>query len=385
MLVGLVMAVGSCADGHGPAPEPSRVLLVYIGTDNNLSGLEQNKLQALREGWTGKSTDRIIVYRDTKDNGARLIEISNLSPNDSPHEIAVYGQENSASADVLKRVINDVAELYPADSYGLLVFSHASGWLPQGTLSNGTLSTRMALGDPASGRSVITDGSQEMELADFADAIPNGLFSYIVFETCFMAGVEVAYELKDKADYILASGAEIIDPGFAPVYAAATSKLFDQDITGFAGQVFDYTLSYPEGDLRRSGTYSVIKTAELESLAGFIKNNCNLSLDINIAGIQHFDRLKDHHLFFDFEDYYIRLLHDESKAEELSRLINRCVVWKAATKEFMTQVDGYNGFSIHSHSGLTTYIRQPRFTRLKLAYSNLSWANDIENREETQR
>ena len=69
-----------------------------------------------------------------------------------------YDQENSASPQVLKRVINDVTRLYPAKSYGLIVFSHGSGWLPPHTLVNGS-------------RSIIIDNDNEMEITDFAMAL----------------------------------------------------------------------------------------------------------------------------------------------------------------------------------------------------------------------
>lgn len=52
-------------------------------------------------------------------------------------------------------------------------------------------------------RSVIKDNHYEMSLQDFASAIPDGQFNFILFEGCFMAGLEVAYELKDKTQYIV--------------------------------------------------------------------------------------------------------------------------------------------------------------------------------------
>ena len=374
ILVALATALVSCVkDDHEPTPEPSRVLLVYVGTDNNLSGLEQAKLQAIREGWTGKKTDRIIVYRDTRNADARLIEISNLAAGEQPREIATYGKENSASPDVFARVIADVVRDFPADSYGLLVFSHASGWLPQGALQNPASIDADA---PARSRSVIIDGTDEMELKDFAAAIPDGVFDYIVFETCFMAGIEVAYELRDKAPVIFASSAEIVDPGFAPVYSSATANLMGRDLERFGRQVFNHTLTYAESNPQRSATYSVISTAGLDALAAFVGENCDLSRAVDITDVQRFDR-NAHRLFFDFGDYYGRLLATDAQRAELARLVADCVTWKAATDEFMTQSAGYNGFGIEKHSGFTTYIPQEAFRGLNNAYSTLDWAAAI--------
>ena len=47
-----------------------------------------------------------------------------------------------------------------------------------------------------------------MEITDFAMALPDHLFEFIIFEACNMAGIEVAYELRNKAAYIMASSAQ---------------------------------------------------------------------------------------------------------------------------------------------------------------------------------
>ena len=360
ILFAIALSAGSCmTEEREVCPKSaSRVLLVYVGTDNTLAGLEQEKLEALRNGWTGKASDRIIVYRDTYNADARLMEISNLRPSDKVREIATYGKENSASKEVFGRVINDVMSMFPdAESYGLLVFSHASGWLPPGSLNNPT--------EPTYSRSIIIDGEDEMKIADFADAIPDGAFDYIVFEACLMAGIEVAYELRDKTPVILASSAEIVHPGFAKVYSASTPKLFEGNIEGFAQDVFDKVLTYDDDKPQRSATYSVIRTAPLTQLAAFVRENCDFDKPVNIAEVQHFDRT-GYRLFFDFEDYCGRLLDTDEQRTRLSQLISDCVVWKQATESFL-------GINILHHSGFTSYIGQPAFAGLNAAYGELDW------------
>lgn len=390
ILTALALALlSSCLkETADPMPEPTRVLLVYVGTDNNLSGYEQVKLQGLRDGWTGRTTDHIIAYIDDRSGDARLIEISNLPPGQQPRRIASYSTENSADAATLSRVIGDVHTSFPADSYGLLVFSHASGWLPQGVynaFASGKIpdtvsrhcnepETKQSGNDNNSTRSIIIDGTNEMELTDFAAAIPDGMFDYIVFEACFMAGIEVAWELRNKAPYIFASGAEIVDPGFAPTYSTATGKILGQDLAGFGRGVFTHTLTYAESNPQRSAAYSVIRTAGLDALAAFVHNNCDFTRKVDITAIQRFDRLAAATLFFDFGDYYGRLLDNNTQQAEFARLLDGCIPWKAATETFMTQSASYNGFSINRHSGLTTYIPQPSFPGLNAFYHKLGWA-----------
>lgn len=391
-LCAIAVTASSCnaAGDCDPCPDVERVLIVYIAADNNLSGYEQEKIQALRDGWTQNENDRIIVYRDCRIDEPRLIEISNLAPDDPPREIASYPTENSANPETLARVINDVKNLYPADSYGLIVFSHASGWLPKGVY-NEFAAGRIPKSaveipqDAADSRSVTMDGDNEMTLEEFASAIPDGAFDYIVLETCFMAGIEVAYELRNKTPYILASAAEIVDPGFAPAYPSAIGALFDKNLTEFGEMAFAHVMEYADNDPRKSSTLAVIRTSKLDALASFVAANCNPARTVDISEIQRFDRLNVATLFFDFEDYYGRLLDTDHQRAELARLIGECVVWKAATPSFMTQAQSYNGFTIRNHSGLTTYIPQNPYPGLNVEYRNLEWGKAMPALADTDR
>lgn len=364
----------SCSKEPGPEPvsPPAKVLLAYIGTDNNLQAVAYQKLHALRDGWSGSEQEKIVVYLDYKGTPASLIEIGYAegSGEKTLKTVKTYTRENSASAATLSRVISEVAALYPAEQYGLLVFSHASGWLPAGALNNPA---------PAiTPKSIIVDDSfGEMELADFAAAIPAGMFDYMVFETCFMAGIEAAYELREKTPLILGSSAEIVDPGFTPVYGTSVNELFAGQVNSFGQRVFDRVMTYGENELQRSATYSVIRTDKLDALAAFIRDHCDLTKPVDIGQVQHFDRHGDYRLFFDFDDYYGRLLDTDNERRELTRLVADCIPWKAATPEFMSQSVGHNGFTVTRHSGLTTYIPQPAFPALNRAYGELGWSRAI--------
>ncbi|WP_459952544.1 clostripain-related cysteine peptidase [Dysgonomonas termitidis] len=352
--------------GDGEEPEATQhVLLVYLGGDNNLSGESYAKLEALGRGWDARQGGRLLVYHDAADAAPQLLELCRCDKgNPYTKVIRRYEEDNSAGGEVFASVISEVKKQYPSPGYGLLVFSHASGWLPEGALS-----------DPKSGaKTVLSDGSDQMALADFASAIPVGAFDYIVFEACFMAGIEVAYQLKDKTAYILASSAEIVSPGFTDVYPQAVNDLFEGEpgLRAFAGKAYGYS-DGRVGDLR-SATLSVIKTSELEALAGFIRENATPGAAVDIGGIQHFDRYPSYRLFFDFGDYYGGLLADDQQRHELRRLVDKAVVWKASTADFMP---GYNGFVIAHHSGLTTYIPQDRFPLLNRAYETLAWSRAI--------
>lgn len=175
-----------------------------------------------------------------------------------------YAEINSASPDNLRGVLEEIIGRYPADSYGLICFSHASGWLPQGALND---LEGFGRARPAGTRSIFEDSGCEMPLADFGGALilPGGRkFDFIVLEACFMAGVEVAYELKDKTDHIVASTAEMLSDGFVDVYPEGLSLLMqpEPDLRGFAHSYFQVWNA--KSGAYRSATVSVINTAHLD-------------------------------------------------------------------------------------------------------------------------
>lgn len=172
-----------------------------------------------------------------------------------------------------------------------------------------------------------------------------------------------------KTKYILASSAEIVSPGFTPVYTRALDYLFDmgRGPEKFAGAAYGY-FNMQSGYMR-SATFSVINTGALEELATFVRDNCDFSKPVAVNDIQFFDRA-GYRLFCDFGDYYSRLLDTPSQKQQLQSILGRCVIWKAATPSFM---EGYSGFVINRHSGLTAYIMQDRYPFLNESYTVLNW------------
>jgi len=357
LVVAVLIASFFCScqkdDDEELVPLTEHVLFVYIGGDNNLSSEAYQKITAMQKGWDGNVSRKIVIYTDPENDTPSLIEITRENGQNTQKVIRRYEEENSANSNTLEKAIREVKSLYPSLSYGLLVFSHASGWLPKGTLKNP--------------KSLIIDGTDEMELTDFASAIPDKAFDYIVLEMCFSTGIEVAYELKDKANYILASSAEIVSPGFTNIYAVAINDLLNKDLKSFAMKVHNH-IEQKQGDYR-SSTLSIIKTSALPTLASYIKQYCDFNRNIKVNEIQRFDRLR-YRLFFDFGDYYSRLLETDSQKQELEWLINGCIVWKAATSRFMPNSEG---FDIKEHSGMTTYIIQKEFPVMNEIYRDLSW------------
>jgi len=349
---------GACDSEFKQEPDQNgykRTLIVYIGRDNNLSDPGEDKISSIVKGWNGQNGN-LIIYQDSTGGNPGLMEVYRENGTNKIKTIQEYQEQNSASPLVFNKILTDALNLYPADSYGLIVFSHATGWLPKSTIN--------------SPRSIIKDQDDEMDLVDFAAAIPSGYFNFIVFEACFTAGIEVAYELRNKTDYIIGSSAEIISPGYKEIYASSLNYLFKKEalLKPFANDIFH--LISTNDTYYKSGTISLIETTGLNDLANYIKINIdeNKIPEVLVSDVQRFNRSRSG-LFFDFEDYFSRIL-TSSSLSLFKNLLDDCVIYKNATPSFLLN---WNGFEIEKHSGLTTYIPQQSFPYLNEEYKKLAW------------
>lgn len=330
-----------------------RTLLFYLGGDNNLSDEIEprvNQIMATRF----PSSVRVLIYADTWKDAPVLMEVITENGKNRLQVVHRYEENNSADPLVWASVLQEMEERYPSPSYGLVLFSHATGWLPEGSYNTAAL------------RSVVKDKNEEMELADFAYGIPDRMFDFIIFETCHMAGIEVAWELKDKTSFIIASSAEIVSPGFVPIYPQALPCLCEPEanLKRFIEIVAeDYKTR--QGDYG-SLTLSLIDTGGLEEVAASVKG-CAWPLPMD-EDVQTFDRYGKN-LFFDFYDAFSQSMTSQ-QAASLRMAVDRSVVYKVSTEQFMPSS---GGFDIVSHSGLTTYIPQKEYPNLNDTYKNLKW------------
>ena len=201
-----------------------KTIIAYLAGDNNLSSEIDSKINALSAGFKKVDGDhnRLVVFADYRNESSQLLEITNSGI----VTIDTFENLNAADPAILKKIISDVCSIFPSKSYGIICFSHASGWLPAGAFSD-------PVGyQPASSKSLIMDGENEMSIEDFAEAVklPDGAkYDFILFETCHMAGIEVAYCLRNVASRMVASSSEIVSPGFIDTYEKNLDKLFSND------------------------------------------------------------------------------------------------------------------------------------------------------------
>ena len=280
-----------------PVSEDERTVLIYMAAQNNLSGYAHYDLEEMKEGSLSLNDNQnLIVYANVSDDDAPyFIRFKDGKAVDS---VSVK-QTTSADPATLEEAIRYMRDNYPAKSYGLILWGHSNGWLIKKD-SIAYAKTR-AYG-------VDEDASPDtwMNIPSMARAIKNGLdgekFTFIHGDCCSFNSVEVAYELRHVADYIIGSPAEILDEGAdysdlsGPFDTSATfyKKIIDNYWDYVAGEIKNNPSIYynkKRGDLDGySIPLLVIKTSELENLAAATATLLNtISDNLKPSGTLDFD------------------------------------------------------------------------------------------------
>lgn len=338
----ITISLNACEDKKNITPEDQkkfRTVVVYISANNNLQEEAYKNINQMEKG-LGTIDGNLIVYAKLPNKNPVLYHIKNDSSDDiiSPI-IKEYDNHNSSDPQIMKMVLEDIKKAYPAETYGLTLWSHATGWIPN--------TTRIKL------KSFGNDNGQEMNITDLNSAIPYH-FDFIMFDACSMASVEVLYEIKDKATVFIASPGEVISNGMP--YQEIVNDLFSKDSKAYQLLSEKYYNHYMlQSGLKQSATISVVKSEHLATLALNTKNllsqQSQLFDDFRRETIQRmdFDRYYNPLIAFDFKNFIETNYSESIQRETLINTLNKTIVYKANTPKF-------NGYDINLNSGLTCYI-----------------------------
>ncbi|MDE7386101.1 MAG: hypothetical protein K2N28_03075 [Muribaculaceae bacterium] len=381
VLLTAILVVLATACGHEDEPEPTpstppqeqttpRTVLVYMVAQNNLSSYSTRDLseikQAIASGHLGNS--RLLIYLDDNNSTPTLFE---FEADGERNILADYDDETlSVSVSRMSQVIDDAKRIAPARHYGLIMWGHGTGYLQNG-IEEDTLSPLSYGGEE------VSKVSYWMNTTSMARALKGKGLDWIYFDCCFMAGVEVAYELRDVTDYIIASATELPAVGM-PYHLTLRHLMPEQsDLQGAAAETFGYFNGLSGSS--RTCTISLIDTSAIEQLAQTVR-----TVLTNTAGLpddytpQAFQTTDDHNRYgwsyYDFQHYLLALAGTNTGYQDMVKSsIERAVVYAAATPKL------WNDVPLLNHCGLSTFIVEraddPDIDRK--GYRELSWWNDV--------
>lgn len=326
-----------------------KTAMIYISANNDLKYSALKSIDQMEAAYLPKFGN-LLVYIKTDRYSSHILRIK------SDKEIGIiksdtlisYAFQNASDPEFMKRVFADMKRIAPAKEYGLILWSHGTAWLP----NSGNVKTK----------SIGYDRGIETDISDLTYVIPDEL-SYIIFDACYMSSIEVIYELKDKANYIIASNAEVLNTSFP--YDKIVPHLFGSisDLKELSREYYEF---YNKKDgLERSCTISLIKTSELDHLAAqsrlIIERKTNFEINRNV---QDFNFVKGIPIeFFDYQDLFNKNFSQE-ESDSIVEALSRCVLFRAATVNFLNN-------KIKEFSGLS--ISVPEAPQYQEFYKTLSW------------
>ena len=196
-------------------------IMVYVDGDNDL---ETNVLEDFAEMAAVGSTDRVkvVALADTMtlteethwyyfEKGDTHIDVESGVHECDCEEFAdgCPGERNMGDGETLEYFIATAVNNAPALNYMLVLWNHGASWY--GICEDWSAPL---LPDGSYDRLTIDEISDAIEAVYDSGVLPEGALKIIDFDACLMAGVEVAYEIRNLAEYMVAAITTIARPGF---------------------------------------------------------------------------------------------------------------------------------------------------------------------------
>ena len=342
-----------------------KTVLLYMVANNNLSYDAENSISRLQNGYIPAEEGNLLVYKHCAGMDPVLLHIKKGEEGTVVADTAYrFPPRVSATKSALTQALNVTQALFPADSYGLILWSHGTGWIPPLASSS---SAAQEVSGSAPQRTFGLDGKVELEIRDLAQAIPYKL-SFMLMDACFMGGIETAYEVKDSVDYYIGSPAEILTESFP--YHKIMQHIFKStpDYAAVCKEYYDYYNA--KSGAERSATVALMDCSKLAEVAEVAKRVFDqygeriASLDLSL--LQPYFRGSGSKYFYDLKDL-VDAIADASLSAEFAAALERAVPYKASTPYFIE-------LPIRSFCGVSTYVPgNPADTKLADYYKQYKW------------
>ncbi|WP_304301461.1 clostripain-related cysteine peptidase [Phocaeicola plebeius] len=283
----LVVVLAACSNEipeQQPAKRSGRTVLAYLISNNAGTSLDKDLRNNVIDMYTAlgnmkESCTLLVFYRpyaeDTPlskptlmsfyaDGRGNINNVAALTGAELTFDAVCYriaqkkeytmNSQIATDPAVMEEVFTDMQKIAPSDSYGLILGSHATGWM------KGTSVPTKAFGD---------DNGYSIDIPDLADVLKKSFsekLDFVLFDACMMGNAEVGYELKDVTSHCIASVME------TPVYGFP----YDQILPYLYTENIDYSavchefMSFNKTN-NLWGTCAVMDCSQMENLASAVK------------------------------------------------------------------------------------------------------------------
>ena len=319
------MSLASCCNDDEPIPSPddSMTLFMYYPWSSNLTSYFLRNIEDIEKAMQEQviEKERVLVFFMSSSTEASLFELTYSNGSSIRTTLKDYSDPAFTTAEGITSVIKDVIAFAPANRYSMIIGAHGMGWLP---VESDKISPRSYQKNHWEYENVPltryfggTSANYQTEITDLAKGIRNAgiKMEYILFDDCYMSSVEVAYDLKDVTDYLIASPTEIMAYGF-PYEIIGWYLIGEVDYQAVSDNFYEFYMNYTT---MPCGTIGIINCSELEGLATIMKE-INQKFDFDpllLDSIQPLDGYSPV-IFFDFGDYVSKLCKDDALLQKFT-------------------------------------------------------------------
>ncbi|MEG0499996.1 MAG: clostripain-related cysteine peptidase [Rikenellaceae bacterium] len=256
-----------------------KAMLFYAASANNLQPNIWNNVQDIKTNYVANGEKDLYIF--FKNDGAEgiLYKIVRRSTGNELVQVKSYDKSlNSATTEFLAQVLSDLAALPEVTEITDIMFSsHGSSWIPTivvgGALSKETPPSR-SISLYSFGQDKVSS-NVTMNIDEMAKVLEHYSFNSIIFDACNMASIEVFYQFRNCAKYILASPAEVVGAGMNyPAITPYFTQVITPEVLGkMAEECKKLQQTFPEEDKekKRSSTFTVTDCSKLEEFGKVVK------------------------------------------------------------------------------------------------------------------
>lgn len=322
----LVIVLAACSNEipeKQPAKRSGRTVLAYLISNNAGTSLDSDLRNNVIDMYTAlgnmkESCTLLVFYRpytgDTPlskptlmsfyaDGRGNINNVAALTGSELTFDAVCriaqkkeYTMNSQIATDpaVMEEVFTDMQTVAPSDSYGLILGSHASGWM------KGTSVPTKAFGD---------DDGYNIDIPDLADVLKNSFsekLDFVLFDACMMGTAEVGYELRETTSYCIASVMETPVYGFP--YDQILPYLYSENVD-YSAVCHEFISFNKTKDVW--GTCAVMDCSQMENLASAVKAKLSewedVLFSVSMRNVQQYGVNNYKYFSYDVLDFFREL------------------------------------------------------------------------------
>lgn len=378
LLLAGFLALCSCSGESVEVDDYNKqTMLVFMPWTGTASGSGTGLYSAFRENLdsiesaitSAKGTNgRVLVFLSESANESNLYEIVYASGKVAHKQLKSYTGAPYTTADGITAILDDVQTQASALNYAMIIGGHGSGWTYKDDWLNYPNNAKQGLNGRQSKAEEplpdfpmtrfygsVSDKSLATDIPTLAEGIRGAgmKMQFVLFDDCYMANIETAYELKDVTNFLIGSTSEVMNIGmpYRTMWSSLASSTPNYQQAAESFLTFYSGYDYPYGGL------SVIDCRKVEEVAVRMRA-INEQYTLDGSQMDSLQVLDGFHtpIFFDLGDYVARLCKNKDMLNDFNAALSSAVKATVHTEKIYSWIyvnENPLTFTPKHYSGIT--------------------------------